>query len=95
MLASKFELTFEPHSYGFRPEKNTQKAVSQTLKYINDGYQDIVDIDLKDFFDETVRRCGRPQAVTTTDLQQGKMPNDSSTNPQMAESTHFNKWEAL
>ncbi|MEQ9209754.1 MAG: reverse transcriptase domain-containing protein, partial [Pseudomonadales bacterium] len=40
------------HSYGFRPEKNTHKAVNQSLKYINDGYQDIVDIDLKAFFDE-------------------------------------------
>ena len=51
-LASKFELSFEDHSYGFRPEKNTQQAVSQSLKYINDGFQDIVDIDLKGFFDE-------------------------------------------
>lgn len=52
VLATKFELDFEDHSYGFRPEKNTQQAVSQALKYINDGYQDIVDIDLKGFFDE-------------------------------------------
>jgi RNA-directed DNA polymerase len=40
-LASKFE----DESYGFRPQKNTQKAVKQSLKHINDGYQDIVDID--------------------------------------------------
>lgn len=52
VLISKFELNFEEHSYGFRPEKNTQQAVRQSLKYINDGYQDIVDIDLKGFFDE-------------------------------------------
>jgi group II intron reverse transcriptase/maturase len=52
VLMTKFELTFEEYSYGFRPEKNTHKAVSQALKYINDGYQDIVDIDLKGFFDE-------------------------------------------
>jgi RNA-directed DNA polymerase len=51
-LSSKFELTFEQYSYGFRPKKNTHKAISQALKYINDGYQDIVDIDLKGFFDE-------------------------------------------
>ena len=51
-LAAKFELEFEEESYGFRPQKNTQKAVQQSLKYINDGYQDIVDIDLKSFFDE-------------------------------------------
>src|SRR5690606_10318 len=51
-LASKFELEFEDESYGFRPQKNTQKAVQQSLRNINDGYQDIVDIDLKGFFDE-------------------------------------------
>lgn len=52
VLKTKFELNFESHSYGFRPGKNTQQAVTQALKYINDGYQDIVDIDLKGFFDE-------------------------------------------
>ena len=52
VLGAKFELNFEEFSYGFRPEKNIHKAVSLALKYINDGYQDIVDIDLKGFFDE-------------------------------------------
>ena len=51
-LATKFELEFEAQSYGFRPNKNIHKAVQQSLKYINDGYQDIVDIDLKSFFDQ-------------------------------------------
>jgi len=51
-LATKFELEFEEQSYGFRPERSIHKAVRQSLKYINDGYQDIVDIDLKRFFDE-------------------------------------------
>ena len=46
---TRFELDFEPHSYGFRPKKNLQQAVLQSLAYINDGYQDIVDIDLKGF----------------------------------------------
>ena len=52
VLGSKFELRFEEFSYGFRPNKNIHKAVSQSLRHINDGYQDIVDIDLKGFFDE-------------------------------------------
>ena len=52
VLMTKYELTFEEHNYGFRPEKNIHKAVTQALKNINDGYQDIVDIDLKGFFDE-------------------------------------------
>jgi RNA-directed DNA polymerase len=51
-LATRFELDFEEESYGFRPGKNLHGAVKQALKNINDGYQDIVDIDLKGFFDE-------------------------------------------
>ena len=51
-LAIKFELDFEEESYGFRSRKNLHQAVTQSLKNINDGYQDIVDIDLKGFFDE-------------------------------------------
>ena len=52
ILVTKFELEFEDFSYGFRPKKNIQKAVLQSQKYINDGFQNIVDIDLKGFFDE-------------------------------------------
>lgn len=48
----KFETEFKDHSYGFRPDKNAQQCVMQAQKYINDGYQHIVDIDLKSFFDE-------------------------------------------
>lgn len=51
-LAAKFGLNFEEESYGFRPKKNLHQAAGQSLKFINDGYQDIVDIDLKCFFDE-------------------------------------------
>jgi len=51
-LATKFELEFEKESYGFRPKKNLHQAVQKSLEYINDGFQDIVDIDLKSFFDE-------------------------------------------
>ena len=52
VLSLKFEGTFEEYSYGFRPSRNIHQAVSRSLKNINDGYQDIVDIDLKGFFDE-------------------------------------------
>ena len=51
-LSNRFELTFEDESYGFRPKKNAQQAVLKSQAYINDGNQDIVDIDLKGFFDE-------------------------------------------
>ena len=52
VLANRFEMDFEDYSYGFRPNKNAQQAVLKAQDYINSGYQDIVDIDLKSFFDE-------------------------------------------
>lgn len=47
-----FEEDFQTHSYGFRAGRNAHQAVSQSLLNINSGYQDIVDIDLKAFFDK-------------------------------------------
>jgi len=52
ILMTRFELQFSDYSYGFRPKKNMQQAVHQSLSYINNGYQDIVDIDISKFFDE-------------------------------------------
>lgn len=52
VLQPIFELDFQQHSYGFRPNRNAQQAVAQSLTTINSGYQHIVDIDLKSFFDE-------------------------------------------
>jgi len=43
---------FSVYSYGFRPKKNTHQAIGKSLEYINEGYQHIVEIDLKSFFDE-------------------------------------------
>ena len=51
-LMTRFELEFSDYSYGFRRKKNMQQALTQSLAYINDGYCDIVDIDLSKFFDE-------------------------------------------
>jgi len=51
-INSRFEFHFSENSFGFRPNKSTQKAVIKAQSYINEGYQDIVDIDLKAFFDE-------------------------------------------
>jgi len=52
VLQPIFEVDFQAHSYGFRPQRNAGQAITQSLKYINSGYQHIVDIDLKSFFDE-------------------------------------------
>ncbi len=47
-----FEYEFKEHSYGFRPGKTAQRCVQQSMQYISEGHQHIVDIDLKNFFDE-------------------------------------------
>ena len=52
VISPAFELEFSEHSYGFRPNRNAHQAVQQAQKNIHEGYDRIVDIDLKNFFDE-------------------------------------------
>ena len=52
VLAPIFDRYFSPFSYGFRPDRSAHQALHQARKYINEGYQDIIDLDLKSFFDE-------------------------------------------
>ena len=52
VINARFEFEFSKHSFGFRPKKNLHQAVLKAQGYINEGYQYIVDIDLKSFFDE-------------------------------------------
>ena len=52
ILAPIFDKSFSPYSYGFRPGRNAHQALRQAKTYINEGYQDIIDLDLKSFFDE-------------------------------------------
>jgi RNA-directed DNA polymerase len=51
-----YETDFSTYSYGFRPRRNTQQAAGRSLGYINSGYQHIVEIDLKEFFDRVDHR---------------------------------------
>ena len=52
VIKPMYEYEFSSYSYGFRPLRNTHQAVHKSLDYINSGYQHIVEIDLKSFFDE-------------------------------------------
>lgn len=52
VIAPLFEPEFSPNSFGFRPNKNARQAVGQSREYIHQGLNHIVDIDLKNFFDE-------------------------------------------
>lgn len=51
VLSQIWEPNFSNHSYGFRPGRNASQALHQAIEYINAGYQDIIDLDLKSFFD--------------------------------------------
>ena len=52
VIEPKFEPAFTQHSYGFRPNRNAHQAVQQAHRNIHEGYDHIIDIDLKNFFDE-------------------------------------------
>jgi len=52
VLESVFEPDFQRHRYGFRPNRNAHQAVQQAQRNINDGYQHVIDIDQKSFFDQ-------------------------------------------
>ena len=52
VLEKYWEPTFSDHSYGFRPGRNCHQAVYQIREYIEEGYTQVVDIDLEKFFDK-------------------------------------------
>ncbi len=47
-----YDPTFSDHSYGFRPGRNAHQAVRQAKKYIEEGHERVVDIDLEKCFDQ-------------------------------------------
>ncbi len=51
VLQPIFDPEFSDYSFGFRPQRDARQAVLKAQEFINEGYQDIIDIDLKSFFD--------------------------------------------
>lgn len=51
VLNPLYDPGFSPHSYGFRPGRNAHQALRQAKKYIAQGYEWVVDIDLEKCFD--------------------------------------------
>lgn len=52
VLSKRYEPTFSDHSYGFRPKRNAHQALHKAGKYVAEGKNWVVDIDLAKFFDE-------------------------------------------
>ena len=47
-----YEREFSEMSYGFRPRRNAHMALQQASRYVTDGREVVVDMDMKSFFDE-------------------------------------------
>lgn len=52
ILNRYYDPQFSESSYGFRPGRNAQQAITQAAKYVSEGYEWVVDIDLEKFFDK-------------------------------------------
>ena len=46
-----FEADFLPVSYGFRPKRSATQALEAIRQYGNQGYNDVVDVDIQAYFD--------------------------------------------
>jgi len=51
VLSEIYEPDFSRFSFGFRLNKSAHQALKQALLYINAGFQYVIDLDLKTFFD--------------------------------------------
>lgn len=51
VLQRRWDHEFSQHSHGFRPGRNAHGAIKEAKKYVEEGYQYVVDIDLEKFFD--------------------------------------------
>lgn len=52
VLQPIYDPYFSEYSYGFRPNRSAHQAIAQSSTYVSEGYNWVVDIDLKNFFDE-------------------------------------------
>ena len=51
VLQPIYEPLFSESSYGFRPKRSAHQAISKALEYYNEGYTQVVDLDLAKYFD--------------------------------------------
>lgn len=51
VLGECFERYFHENSFGFRKGRGTKEAIEQVILYMNEGWNYVIDLDIKDFFD--------------------------------------------
>ncbi len=51
VLSPNYEPTFHGSSHGFRPGRSCHTAIAEAKRYLEEGYEWVVDIDLEKFFD--------------------------------------------
>src|SRR6266705_353982 len=56
VLEPIFEADLEPESYGYRPKRSAQDAIEKVHKLLCEGYTDVVDADLSQYFDTIPHR---------------------------------------
>lgn len=49
VLSPIYEPQFSESSFGFRPKRNAHQALKKASEYVSEGYEVVVDIDLKNF----------------------------------------------
>ena len=51
VLSQGYERYFSEHSHGFRPNRSCHTAMLEALRYLNEGYEWVIDLDIEKYFD--------------------------------------------
>jgi RNA-directed DNA polymerase len=51
VLSEEYEKIFSDNSFGFRPNRSCNGAITRALEYLNSGLEWVIDLDLSKFFD--------------------------------------------
>jgi retron-type reverse transcriptase len=51
VLGPHYDPTFHGSSHGFRPGRSCHTAIAEAQRYLEEGYEWLVDLDLEKFFD--------------------------------------------
>ena len=65
VLEPIFDVTFAPHSYGFRPRRGAKNALRRVDALLRAGYRYVVDADLQAYFDTIPHAALRARVAST------------------------------